>query len=270
MNNFIPCIQNKIKRDDTNIWLIFNKRKILITTGSNKLPTEELLDDSILSVENQLYLGTYNDGGIIVVQVKNDEITVKETTYINILETYTLLGDELFSVILYGLHLINWHMTSFYCGVCGAKTIESDRERAKLCPVCNNFIYPTVSPAIIVAVTKGNSLLLGRSHPFPENFFSVLAGYVEPGETLEECVAREVMEETGIAVKNIQYFDNQPWGFSGSLMIGFTAEYESGNITVDKDELAEAYWFTKDTLPETPSKASISGSLIQWFIESHV
>ena len=270
MNSFIPSYLNKIKRDETNIWLIFNKREILITIIDNKLPEEHLLDDSILNIDNKLYLGTYNDRGLIAVDAENNDITMKNANYINVLETYTLLGDELFSIILYGLHLIKWHIASFYCGKCGARTIESNKERAKLCPACDNLIYPAISPAIIVAITKGDSILLGRSDGFPKKFFSVLAGYVEPGETLEECVAREVMEETGITVKNISYFDSQPWGLSGSLMIGFTAEYESGIINVNKDELAEADWFTKDNLPEIPSKASISGKLIQWFVDSSV
>ncbi|MFH1481427.1 MAG: NAD(+) diphosphatase, partial [Pseudomonadota bacterium] len=127
--------------------------------------------------------------------------------------------------------------------------------------------YPRLSPAIIVAVLKNDQILLAHSQRFPGQFYSVLAGFVEPGETLEECVQREVHEEVGITVKNIRYFGSQPWPFPDSLMIAFTAEYAGGEIRIDKSELTDAGWFSADHLPAVPSRISIARQLIDWFSE---
>ncbi|MCD4721270.1 MAG: NAD(+) diphosphatase [Desulfobacula sp.] len=139
-----------------------------------------------------------------------------------------------------------------------------------MCPKCNLINYPRISPAIITAVVKDKQILLGRGVNFPnKKMFSVLAGFVEPGEALEECVKREIFEEAGINIKNIQYFKSQSWPFPGSLMIGFTAEYESGKITIDTQEIAEAGWFKAENLPIIPGKQTLAGELIKWFVQNH-
>jgi NAD+ diphosphatase len=141
--------------------------------------------------------------------------------------------------------------------------------RAKECPECKRLEFPRLSPAIIVLIERDDALLLARSARFPGAFFSVLAGFVEPGESLEEAVHREVMEETGITVKNIRYFGSQPWPFPDSLMIGFTAQYESGKIKIDGEEIVEAGWYRVDSLPQLPGKVSIARQLIDYFIGKH-
>ncbi len=127
-------------------------------------------------------------------------------------------------------------------------------ERARRCPVCNLTSYPRLSPAIIIAVVRrdahGERILLARNHRFPPGRYSVVAGFVEPGESLEACAQREVLEEVGLRIKNVRYFASQPWPFPNSLMIGFTAEYEDGEITLEESELADAEWFTADDLPQ--------------------
>ncbi len=133
---------------------------------------------------------------------------------------------------------------------------------------CNLTNYPRVSPAIIVAIIRDNQILLARNRRFKGGFFSVLAGFAEPGESLEECVAREVNEEVGIAVKNIRYFGSQPWPFPNSLMVGFIADYAGGRINVDKTEIIEAAWFSAQNLPPIPPKISIARQLIDWFVET--
>ena len=129
--------------------------------------------------------------------------------------------------------------------------------------------HPRVSPAIIVAVVKERQLLLAHATRFPAKFYSVLAGFVEPGETLEDCVRREVFEETGVQVRNIRYFGSQPWPYPDSLMIGFTAAWADGEIAIDNDEITEAKWFTADDLPKIPDRVSIARSLIDGYIEKH-
>jgi NAD+ diphosphatase len=126
-----------------------------------------------------------------------------------------------------------------------------------------------MSPAIIVAVVRGRTILLGHAARFPGAMYSVLAGFVEPGESLEDCVRREVKEETGVKVKDIRYFGSQPWPFPNSLMVGFTAEYAGGEITMDEKEIVDARWFTADSLPTIPDKISIARKLIDWFVETY-
>jgi NAD+ diphosphatase len=138
---------------------------------------------------------------------------------------------------------------------------------AKECLDCGFLNFPRISPAVIVLVERENRVLLARLKRFAEELYSVIAGFVEPGETLEETVQREIEEEVGIRVKNIRYFGSQPWPFPDSLMIGFTAEYESGEIRIDETEITDARWFEPDSLPTIPGKISIARKLIDWFVD---
>ena len=163
---------------------------------------------------------------------------------------------------------MHWNQNHQYCGKCGGLTRNRANERAKFCPKCGWINYPRLSPAIIVAVRKDHQILLAHSQRFSGKFYSVLAGFVEPGETLEACVEREVREEVGITLKNISYFGSQPWPFPDSLMIAFTAEYAGGDIKIDTSEITDAGWFSVDSLPPIPSKISIARRLIDWFSEN--
>jgi NAD+ diphosphatase len=164
--------------------------------------------------------------------------------------------------------LYRWNNSHKFCGQCGGLTEDKADERAKVCLKCDLIYFPRLSPAVIVAVIKDKKILLARSGRFPYGFYSVLAGFVQPGETLEECVAREVYEEVGIVVKNIRYFDSQPWPFPDSLMLGFTAEYASGDIYVDQSEIADAGWFGAFNMPNIPPKISIARQLIDWYVDN--
>jgi len=161
--------------------------------------------------------------------------------------------------------LATWNRNHQYCGSCGFSFEDKKDERAKICPQCGLINYPRLSPAVIVAVMRGNNILLARNKRFKMPFYSVLAGFVEPGETLELCVQREVAEEVGVTVKNIRYFGSQPWPFPDSLMIAFLADYAGGEIRVDGSEIMEAKWFSKESLPNIPPQISIARQLIDWF-----
>jgi NAD+ diphosphatase len=165
------------------------------------------------------------------------------------------------------LAIAEWDITHRFCGRCATPTELVPGERARRCPSCHTPFYPRISPAIIVLVTRGDSMLLARATNFVEGFFSTLAGFVEPGESLEEAVHREVKEEVGIELKNVRYFGSQPWPFGRSLMVGFTAEYAGGELRVDGQEIAEGNWFTVDNLPRIPPRLSIARHLIDAFIE---
>jgi NAD+ diphosphatase len=138
-------------------------------------------------------------------------------------------------------------------------------EKAKICHQCGLLSYPRISPAVIVAVVRGDTILLAHNHRFPPGLFSVIAGFVEPAETLTECVRRETKEEVGIEVRNIRYFGSQSWPFPHSLMVAFTADYARGEITVGENEIGEADWFHAKNLPRIPDRSSISRKLIDWF-----
>jgi len=162
---------------------------------------------------------------------------------------------------------VDWDRTHQFCGRCGAPMEAKATERAKLCPRCGLHHFPRLAPAVIVLVERGHALLLARSRHFTQGMYSVIAGFVEPGETLEEAVVREVREETGISIRDIKYFGSQPWPFPHSLMIGFTAAYESGEIVLEDSEIEDAGWFTRDNLPPLPGKISIARRLIDGFLE---
>ena len=164
------------------------------------------------------------------------------------------------------LQIVDWHNTNKYCGRCGELTDEHPQDRAKLCSKCGLIAYPRLSPSIIVLVTKDEEMLLARNAAWPNGMFSTLAGFVEAGESIEQTVHREVFEEVGLKVCNLRYFGSQSWPFPNSLMLGFHAEYDSGDIVCQPGEIAEAKWFTKDKLPQTPPKTAISGWLIEEFM----
>lgn len=176
------------------------------------------------------------------------------------------LGEDSFAQSGRAYHLMDWTRKNQFCGRCATPMTDSEKELARICPACGNTVYPGIAPAIIVAVERDGRLLLGRSPRFPKGRYSVLAGFVEPGETLEDTVRREVFEEVAVRVTDIRYFGSQPWPFPNSLMLGFTARWESGEISVDGEEIEDADWYGLDELPSTPSRYSISGRLIRHFI----
>jgi NTP pyrophosphohydrolases containing a Zn-finger, probably nucleic-acid-binding len=179
------------------------------------------------------------------------------------------LDENMYTMAIKALGMINWDRTSRFCGQCGAKIERRSDLLGKECPGCGFISFPRISPAVIVLVEREDRVLLARADRFREDIYSVIAGFVEPGETLEDTVRREVKEETGIDVQNIRYFGSQPWPFPDSLMIGFTARYAGSEIKIDKEELVDAKWFGAGNLPNIPGKISIARSLIDWFIEKH-
>ncbi|MGE5187157.1 MAG: NAD(+) diphosphatase [Acidobacteriota bacterium] len=179
---------------------------------------------------------------------------------------FGVLADEEFAIAGRALGLTAWDRDHRFCGRCGAPTARSSSERVRSCTACRHGAYPRLSPAVIMLVERDGRALLGRNARFPLPFFSTLAGFVEVGETLEQAVAREVAEEAGIAIADIRYFGSQPWPFTGSLMIGFTARWASGELVVDASELAEAGWYAPDALPPVPPRLSIARELIDDFV----
>ena len=165
-------------------------------------------------------------------------------------------------------HLYNWYRCNRFCGNCGAETVHDDRERMVRCPDCGNLIFPRISPAVIVAVTDGDRLLLSKYAGRNYTRYALLAGYTEIGETLEQTVAREVMEEVGLRVKNIRYYKSQPWGIDGNVLMGFYCDLEgSDEIHIDEQELSMAQWFHRGEIPARDDGISLTREMIRVFQE---
>jgi NAD+ diphosphatase len=175
---------------------------------------------------------------------------------------FSVLDDAHFALAGRALQLLQWDRDHQFCGRCGAPTVTREEERARLCPACKLTAYPRVAPAVMALVKRGRELLLARSPHFPSGMYSALAGFVEPGETLEQCLAREVAEEVGVAVANLSYFASQPWPFPHSLMIAFVCDWAGGEIRTEDPEIEAANWFDVLQLPKIPSKISIARRLI--------
>lgn len=180
------------------------------------------------------------------------------------------INDTQFNLAGRALQIINWYQDHRFCGRCGTRTRIIEEERAAQCDKCGLLCYPRVSPCIIVLVTRGDQCLLALNAAWKDNpMYSSLAGFMEAGETVEETINREVYEEVGVVVGKPQYFGSQPWPFPGQLMLGFHAEYESGEVRIDDKEIVEAGWWRYDNLPNCPPPSSIAGRLIKRFVDSH-
>jgi NAD+ diphosphatase len=227
------------------------------------------LSDLQLTPIRTQYLGIFEGLPCHSAEIPPETKAPEGLTFTDLRPLYFGIAEDIFLLAGRALQMMAWDQTHQFCGRCGQKTETVDGEMAKICPACKFMSYPRISPAVIVAVLKGDKILLTRYAAFRGNMRTIIAGFLEPGETLEECVRREVLEEVGLKVKNIRYFGNQPWPFPNSLMIGFTAEWESGEIKVDGKEIAEGDWYRAGNTPDIPPKMSISREIIDWFIEGH-
>ena len=184
--------------------------------------------------------------------------------------SFDLLPREEYDMAGKASQILNWDRNSRYCPMCGCPTTRISRI-GKRCPECRQEFYPHISPAIIVLIKRGpDRVLLVHARNFRGAYYGLVAGFVEPGETLEECVYREVMEETGIRIKNLRYFGSQPWPYPSGIMVGFHAEYDSGEIKLQDEELSAGAFYHRDHLPEIPKKLSIARRLIDAWLGGEI
>jgi len=252
-------------------WFIFQENKLLLyqKPESVTLPFLTHPDELRLAVIRQNYLGRLDNRHCYAAEVSEGTIPPAGMAFEGLRQVYGRLDEDLFWIAARAVQIIDWDRTHQFCGRCGVVLETRTVERAKECPRCGLLHFPRLAPAIIVLVERGNELLLARSRHFMPGMYSVLAGFVEPGESLEEAVVREVKEEVGIEVKDIKYFGSQPWPFPHSLMIGFTATYAGGEISLDPKEIEDGNWFTVENLPRLPGKISIARKLIDGFLAKH-
>ena len=251
-------------------WFLFHNGELLVKESESRTMIPLSSDLKLLASPptNTQSIGLFHEHECLIANVNNDNIP-PGFSFKKIKPLYGHLEDEFFWVACRASHIMNWMRTSKFCGCCGAIMTILSHEIAMKCSNCGNLVYPRLSPAIIVAVVKDNQILLARGPLSPPNRYSVIAGFVEPGETLENCVRRELQEEVGIKVDTINYFGSQPWSFPDCLMVAFTAECSNETITIDNDEIADAAWFSPHNLPDLPDKPSIGRQLIDWFTEKY-
>ncbi|MGB3296837.1 MAG: NAD(+) diphosphatase [Phormidesmis sp.] len=234
------------------------------------VPQSVRLDELGLKTVRSQFLGYLGGQPCIAAEVEKEDFSLETDegtlAFESLRSLYGHLPEDLFAIAARAVQLIAWDRAHQYCGHCATPTTQLATERTKRCPSCGLRQYPQLSPAVIMLIYKGEKMLLARAPRFPPKLYSVLAGFVEPGESLEETVARETKEEVGIEIKNIRYFGSQPWPFPNSLMVGFTAEYVSGDIVPEPSEIQHAAWFDKASLPPVPSRLSIARKLIDWFV----
>ncbi len=267
--SFVISLNPATGNTGEDLWFIFRGDELLVRpteTGAEVPDYQDItgLDQNFIRSH---YLGTLNELNCYTAEIDGDAANPNGMSFQGLRPLLGLLDEDFFSAAGRAFQIIHWERTHQFCGRCGGRTKLKDGERARECPQCGLVIYPEISPAIIVAVVRGAEILLARSHRFRNAFYSVLAGFVEPGETFEETVRREVREEVGIELKNIRYFGSQPWPFPNSLMVGFMADYESGEIRIDESEIVDAGWFASNNLPGLPRSETIARRLIDFFTE---
>lgn len=246
-------------------WFLFSGDRILLQKENQTL-TIPCSPEPPVPFTNRQEIGDCN--GIPCVAGISPEPLKEDATWFpcDLRTSYDFLAAPLYDKAGKASQLLYWDTHSRFCPVCGATTRQT-APITKKCPACGYEIYPSVSVAVLVLIRKEDRILLVHARNFKGTFNSLVAGFLETGETLEQCVAREVEEETGLKIKNITYFGNQPWPYPNNLMVGFMADYAGGEIRLQDEELSSGDFYTRDRLPELPRKLSLARKMIDWWIE---
>lgn len=249
--------------------ILFCGRETVVTSDWT-FPTVQEVETFLPGItENLLYLGKLYDRLCFGGQCKLPDTLPSGFQRVLTRRLLTEAEECLWHAISRTQKLVFWKKQHRYCGACRAELVPSSHDSALKCPECGAMYFPQISPAVIVAVRKEDQLLLAHNRNFERSVHSLIAGFMEAGETVEQTVQREILEETSLHVKNIRYLASQPWPFPNSLMLAFEAEYESGDATPDGVELTSLGWFTADNLPELPMKGSIARRIIDAIFPGH-
>lgn len=246
-------IEDRLADADTRFAPVWQLKNLFVAGGAPAVrwltPAEAA---PLLGASNAIFLGMHGGGARFAVAVERDDPADVAREAGGEFDELRRHGAELppaeAGMLALARGMMHWHARHRFCGVCGEPTVVRDGGHLRACPseACGALHFPRTDPAVIMRVTHGDRVLLGRQASWDPGRYSTLAGFVEPGESLEDAVAREVMEETGVPLRSVRYHSSQPWPFPASLMVGFTAEAASDAVTVDHDELEEAHWFTRE------------------------
>ncbi|MGI4789324.1 MAG: NAD(+) diphosphatase [Janthinobacterium lividum] len=250
------------------IWLPFYRGELLThldDAGSISLHRGNIGSVEALNLRASLYLGTLGGTPCMAAEADPDCDLPEGWVPANLRSLFGKVSEAEYSLTGYASQVLYWRRTSVFCPVCGHRTEARGGDWGRKCPECGHVGYPHISPATLILVHDGPRLLLAQK-PGWGTRWSILAGFVEPGESLEECVHREVKEEVGIHIDTLVYAGCQPWPFPNQLMIGFTAQYVGGEVQPDHEELERAAWFTRETLPDLPPAVSLSRQMIDAWV----
>ena len=265
---FRPGVVPPEPSDGEKLWMLVQRDRVLFREADAALagPDEA---ERLPHTGAAHFLGHLDDREVWTAGVPDDAEPGAGWRFWDLFAVYGVTDEETWMAAGRAVQIIEWERTNRFCGRCGIPNELSPGERSMRCPQCRLLRFPQLSPAIIVLIHRGDDVLLARSHRFPEGLYSALAGFVEPGETVESALKREVEEEVGLQVTNLEYRGSQPWPFPNSLMLGFFAEYAGGDIVLEDEEIAAAEWFPVDDLPNVPGGISIANRLITSWVARH-
>jgi len=266
---FLPAVAPPPTLSNKAWWFLFHDDRLLVEARGDEvaIPRWASTEDARLSPVRTQFLGTL-DGAPCYSGELAGEAGPEGTSFRALRPLLSVLPEEIFSLAGRAFQIMDWDRTHQYCGKCGGVTGPLEGERGRVCAGCGLHFFPRVTPAVIVAVVRDGKILLAQSSRFPAAFYSVLAGFVEPGETFEECVRREIREEVGIEVEDLRYFGSQPWPFPHSLMVGFTASFAGGDLVLEEKEIVRAGWFGPEEVLalRIPHHRTIARRLIDRFL----
>lgn len=252
-----------------SIWLIFYQQHLIVKLVPDfKLPTTDDIFECKQSLIREHLIGRLEGTDIYCAEITDIANLPQAFQAITLRNSLDYLDDHWYMLAAKAFSIINWDRNHQFCGHCGQATLQSAQTFERVCPRCQLNFYPRISPSIIVLIYRDDQILMARSAHFPPGVYALIAGFVEPGESVEEAVHREVFEETHLTIQNLQYFGSQPWPFPDSLMMGFYAEYKGGELKIDTRELEDAGWYRHDNLPGRPSfKKSIASRMLDAYLQ---
>jgi NAD+ diphosphatase len=261
---------NAVLKDDA-LCFVFRKGELLIgpSTIGDYLPAYGELKTISHLILRSNFMGHLDKRPAFAIEIDGSAPDPHPFAFQPLRGTFGALDEGAWLIAGRAAMIVDWDRCHQFCGACGERTVSLANERAKRCPSCGLVAYPRVSPAIIVLVERGDEVLLARGAHLSSGMYALIAGFVEAGESLEDGVHRELAEEVGIEVDDVRYFGSQPWPFPHSLMVGFTAQYKSGEIHIEPNELEDAQFFRPDALPPVPPRLSIARQLIDYYAEKH-
>lgn len=266
---FTPCWTAPAGELPPGHWFVFRDRKLLLLPGEGELAVPVGATPPV-PVDDPRCIGLLDGSPCWAADAASSAPLPPSAALEPVRSLFDRLPDDMVALAGRAAQVLEFDRTHRFCGACATPTERSDGGRARCCPRCEAVFYPRLAPAMMALVLRdgpsGRELLLARGTRFPLPIYSALAGFVEPSETLEECVHREVREEVGLHVKSLRYFGSQAWPFPHSLMVAFLAEWAGGDIAIDPEEITEARWFPLDALPMLPHRLSVARKLIDFAI----
>lgn len=246
-------------------YFVFCKDDIMLEKKVDGTYTIPFLEEPPIALKpwtTMLNVGTINDAEVKAYTIETPVTDNDKYEMCPLRQSYYKLTEEQYLRAGKCAELIYWDQNTKFCGVCGGH-MHFHTDISKRCEMCGKEIWPQLAPAVIVLIHRdADTVLLARGRSFKRDFYGLVAGFVETGETLEEAVKREVMEETGLSIKNLRYFGSQPWPYPCGIMVGFQADYAGGELHLQREELSNAAWFHRDNLPNLPEKLSIARRMI--------